>query len=40
MLYVLLKFKVMCIISGNYVLGPVWAIHIEFKKKNIHTTRN
>ena len=22
------------IIRGNYVLGPVWAVHIEFNKKN------
>ena len=35
MLYVLLMFKVICIISGNYVLGPVWAVHIEFKKKEL-----
>ena len=26
---------VICIIRGNYVLGPVWAVHIEFKKKVI-----
>ena len=38
MLYVLLMFKVICIISGNCVLGPVWAVHIEFKKKKILCT--
>ena len=25
---------VICIIRGNYVLGPVWAVHIEFNKNN------
>ena len=24
---------VICIIRDNYVLGPVWAVHIEFNKK-------
>ena len=24
---------VICSISGNYVLGLVWAVHIEFKKQ-------
>ena len=23
---------VICIVSGNYVLGRVWAVHIELKK--------
>ena len=40
MLYVLLMFKVICIISGNYVLGPVWAVHIEFKKKTCKLLRH
>ena len=24
---------VICIIRDNYVLGPFWAVHIEFNKK-------
>ena len=29
---------VICIIRDNYVLGPVWAVHIEFNKKNVLVT--
>ena len=27
---------VICIIRDNYVLGPAWAVHIEFNKKKLY----